>query len=124
MDPTIQSILDFQYPHLELTRESAYQAVTDIKRLFDDPDNNLMDQLQAENSDNSAQVELNVVDETPMVTTKVHAFRQPNFMTTEVIAYGQKNGNSLDFSKIGFKRFQRQRYSFHLLSQRFKRLNS
>ena len=67
MDPTIQSILDFQYPHLELTRESAYQAVTDIKRLFDDPDNNLMDQLQAENSDNSAQVELNVVDETPMV---------------------------------------------------------
>ena len=102
MDPTIQSILDFQYPHLELTRESAYQAVTDIKRLFDDPDNNLMDQLQAENSDNSAQVELNVVDETPMVTTKVHAFRQPNFMTTEVIASPAKIGTAthLIFQKL------------------------
>ena len=102
MDPTIQSILDFQYPHLELTRESAYQAVTDIKRLFDDPDNNLMDQLQAENSDNSAQVELNVVDEAPMVTTKVHAFRQPNFMTTEVIASPAKIGTAthLIFQKL------------------------
>ena len=102
MDPAIQSILDFQYPHLELTRESAYQAVTDIKRLFDDPDNNLMDHLQAENSDDSAQVELNVVDETPVVTTKVHAFRQPNFMTTEVIASPAKIGTAthLIFQKL------------------------
>ena len=102
MDPAIQSILDFQYPHLELTRESAYQAVTDIKRLFDDPDNNLMDHLQAENSDDSAQVELNVVDETLVVTTKVHAFRQPNFMTTEVIASPAKIGTAthLIFQKL------------------------
>lgn len=102
MDPTIQSILDFQYPHLELTRESAYQAVTDIKRLFDDPDNNLMDQLQAENSENSAQVELNVIDETPTVTPKIHVFRQPNFMTTEVIASPAKIGTAthLIFQKL------------------------
>lgn len=38
----ISHILNFQYPHIMATKTTAYQSVSEIKRLFDDPD---IDQL-------------------------------------------------------------------------------
>ncbi|GLB46032.1 ATP-dependent helicase/nuclease subunit A [Philodulcilactobacillus myokoensis] len=36
---SIKSIMDFQYPNQMATHTTAYQSVSEIKRLFDDPDN-------------------------------------------------------------------------------------
>lgn len=35
----IDAILDFNYPYQAATKTTAYQAVSEVKRLFDDPDN-------------------------------------------------------------------------------------
>ncbi|WP_252893778.1 PD-(D/E)XK nuclease family protein [Lentilactobacillus senioris] len=35
----IDAILDFNYPYQTATKTTAYQAVSEVKRLFDDPDN-------------------------------------------------------------------------------------
>ena len=36
---TIHQIMDFQYPHQAATQTTAYQSVSEAKRLFEDPDN-------------------------------------------------------------------------------------
>lgn len=102
MDASIQQILDFEYPQRELTHESAYQAVTDIKRLFDDPDNNLMAQLSPDKESDSANFEFSLVDETMNATPKVHDFQKPDFISTEIVASPAKIGTAthLIFQKL------------------------
>ncbi|MDK1732982.1 helicase-exonuclease AddAB subunit AddA [Dellaglioa algida] len=41
----IDKVLNFKYPFDNLTKTTAYQAVSEVKRLFDDPTNREMDQL-------------------------------------------------------------------------------
>ena len=41
----IDKVLNFQYPFDNLTKTTAYQAVSEVKRLFDDPTNREMNQL-------------------------------------------------------------------------------
>ncbi|GAJ26783.1 ATP-dependent nuclease, subunit A [Liquorilactobacillus sucicola DSM 21376 = JCM 15457] len=41
-----QHILEYQYPALQLTKTTAYQAVSEIKRLFNDPDQERMEFLE------------------------------------------------------------------------------
>ena len=36
---TIDAVMDFNYPYQAATKTTAYQAVSEVKRLFDDPDN-------------------------------------------------------------------------------------
>lgn len=44
----LQDLLEYRYPHELLTKISAYQAVSDIKRLIDDPDNENMPQFDTQ----------------------------------------------------------------------------
>lgn len=39
-------VLNFQYPHVAATQTTAYQSVSEIKRLFEDPDNQELIQLE------------------------------------------------------------------------------
>lgn len=87
-----RQILDFKYPHFDLTFEPAYQAVTDIKRLFEDPDNDLMSQLRTE-SFNGDQVNLTLSDKNKTETV-VHAFGKPKFVTTEIKASPAQVGSA------------------------------
>lgn len=41
----INQVLEFSYPHTASTKTTAYQSVSEIKRLFEDPDNSLLGQL-------------------------------------------------------------------------------
>lgn len=95
-----KQILDFKYPHLDLTFEPAYQAVTDIKRLFEDPDNDLMSQLRTE-SFNGDQVNL-ILSDKNKTETVVHAFGKPKFVTTEIKASPAQVGSAthLLFQKL------------------------
>ncbi|WP_137601400.1 helicase-exonuclease AddAB subunit AddA [Paucilactobacillus nenjiangensis] len=47
----IKHILNYQYPNRAATQTTAYQSVSEIKRLFDDPDNHELIQLDLENVD-------------------------------------------------------------------------
>lgn len=67
-----KAILDFKYKKQSLTRESAYQAVTDIRRLFNDPDNDLMSEFDAD------KMELISKDKKP----SAFSFNKPDFLTT------------------------------------------
>lgn len=42
----IKRVLDFQYPYQAATMTTAYQSVSEIKRLFEDPDNHELIQLE------------------------------------------------------------------------------
>lgn len=99
LNPEIKDILDFEYPHQQLVEEPAYRAVTDIKRLFDDPDNNLMDQLELANQN---RITLNVDDSLDDSLHTVNHFKQPNFISTEVLVTPAQIGTAthLIFQKI------------------------
>lgn len=77
--PAIKEILEFKYPNQELTREPAYHAVTDIKRIFDDPDNTLMNQLEFEKQAKPVHNTINNYKES------LHQFGKPNFISTKVL---------------------------------------
>ncbi len=64
----IDQILAGKYQHEAATRTAAYQAVSDIKRLFDDPDLEKMAKITPETTANR----------------EVGDFRKPRFMTEEV----------------------------------------
>lgn len=85
-----KTILDFVYPNQSLTKEPAYQAVTDIKRLFDDPDN-----------DNMTTLDANHLKEKQM-TISSFAFNKPEFLTTTVAVSPAEIGTAthLLFQKI------------------------
>ncbi|MEY8442510.1 helicase-exonuclease AddAB subunit AddA [Lactobacillaceae bacterium 24-114] len=48
MKADASSILSFRYPHEVATQTTAYQSVTDVKRVFEDPDNREMGQWDFE----------------------------------------------------------------------------
>lgn len=48
----IDQVLNFQYPFDNLTKTTAYQAVSEVKRLFDDPANREMNQLSTDGQGN------------------------------------------------------------------------
>ncbi|UIF28755.1 helicase-exonuclease AddAB subunit AddA [Levilactobacillus brevis] len=43
---TLHQIMDFQYPHQAATQTTAYQSVSEAKRLFEDPDNAAIGEYQ------------------------------------------------------------------------------
>lgn len=82
---SVKQVADFTYPHEALTQTTAYQAVTDIKRLFDDPDNSLMENIEITDvtatrlnyrQAEQGQASLNLYGQAN--------FKQPEFMQTEV----------------------------------------
>ncbi|MHC9536543.1 helicase-exonuclease AddAB subunit AddA [Dellaglioa sp. BT-FLS60] len=48
----IEQVLNFQYPFEHLTKTTAYQAVSEVKRLFDDPTSREMNQLSVDGQGN------------------------------------------------------------------------
>ena len=92
LDPLIKGVLDFNYPYFDLTKEPAYEAVTEIKHLFDDPDNEEMLTVDPK------ELTINTQKKVPVT----YAFSKPNFITTEVIASPAKIGTAthLIFQKL------------------------
>ena len=71
----IDKILQSKYPNESLTKTTAYQAVSDLKRAFDDPDNNMMQSLEIDWQDQAPQgINRYVQGE----------LKLPKFMTTKV----------------------------------------
>lgn len=87
-----KKILDFKDENIRLSREPAYQAVTDIKGLFNDPDNELMTELDVNTVDSQEQKQSN----------EFFAFNKPDFMTTKQQVSGAKIGSAthLVFQKL------------------------
>ncbi|GBG94104.1 ATP-dependent helicase/nuclease subunit A [Ligilactobacillus salitolerans] len=75
LPPMFAQKLNFKYPEEQLTLTAAYQSVTDIKRLFEDPDNETMGVANLEQS--AGQFE-----EQPAQYLQ-HGFKRPLFMTEE-----------------------------------------
>ena len=71
----IDKILQSKYPNESLTKTTAYQAVSDLKRAFDDPDNNMMQSL-----------EIDWQDQAPKGINRYvqGELKLPKFMTTKV----------------------------------------
>lgn len=67
----IQDQLTFSYPAKGATETTAYQSVSEVKRLFEDPDNDQLGQLRFD-ADTPQQTHRYVTDELP----------QPQFMQT------------------------------------------
>lgn len=78
----IKNILEYKYPDIKLTQTTAYQAVTDIKRLFDDPDNSLMDNIEITNL-SGAKLNFKTAEKDNFSYGN-HPFKRPEFITTEI----------------------------------------
>lgn len=72
-------LLEFQYPDTQLTLTTAYQSVTDIKRLFEDPDTDLMGQINIDQLDQAQRAK----KEVQQATYLQHGFERPVFMLEE-----------------------------------------
>lgn len=70
----IREVLDFKYEQTAKTQTAAYQAVTDLKPFFADPD---MNQMQA------VDVDKLTLGTKADFQPSLHTFSQPEFMTTE-----------------------------------------
>ncbi|WP_367295851.1 helicase-exonuclease AddAB subunit AddA [Levilactobacillus yonginensis] len=66
----IKQIMDFQYPHQAATVTTAYQSVSEAKRLFEDPDNTSIGEYQPDEHGQAGH---------RFVT---HDFARPNFLQT------------------------------------------
>lgn len=75
------ALMEFKYPDTQLTMTTAYQSVTDIKRLFEDPDNDLMGQVNIDQVGNSNQNK-DQNDEKHALYLQ-HGFERPLFMMEE-----------------------------------------
>lgn len=73
-------LMGFEYPQQQLTITTAYQSVTDIKRLFEDPDNDLMGEMDLEQIDDKNDT---ATKEVHQATYLQHGFERPLFMLEE-----------------------------------------
>ncbi|WP_204120672.1 MULTISPECIES: helicase-exonuclease AddAB subunit AddA [Levilactobacillus] len=67
----IQQIMDFQYPHQAATMTTAYQSVSEAKRLFEDPDNASIGEYRA-----------SATGQTTGNRFVTHDFARPDFLQT------------------------------------------
>ncbi|GKS80923.1 ATP-dependent helicase/nuclease subunit A [Ligilactobacillus pabuli] len=79
LPPKYAQLLEFKYPNTQLTLTTAYQSVTDIKRLFEDPDNDLMGQMDIDQLDQAQRAK----KEVQQATYLQHGFERPLFMLEE-----------------------------------------
>lgn len=83
---SLKAILDFRYPNEALSQTTAYQAVSDIRRLFDDPDNSLMENIEIADV-TTTNLAYKQADASRLDSLNVYNsgnFKKPAFMQTEV----------------------------------------
>src|SRR5699024_5994565 len=83
LPPQYSELMEFQYPNDQLTRTTAYQSVTDIKRLFEDPDNDLMAQIDIDQIDSPRPQQTTTKSEDQPAIYLQHGFNRPLFMMEE-----------------------------------------
>lgn len=83
LPPQYSELMEFQYPNDQLTRTTAYQSVTDIKRLFEDPDNDLMAQIDIDQIDSPRLQQTTAKNEDQPAIYLQHGFNRPLFMMEE-----------------------------------------
>ncbi len=81
LPPEYAALLTYKYPKEQLTLTTAYQSVTDIKRLFEDPDNESMGQIDVDRLGGSSE-SFEKQDPGQSVYLQ-HGFERPRFMTEE-----------------------------------------
>lgn len=74
------ALMDFDYPDKQLTVTTAYQSVTDIRRLFEDPDTDLMGQIDIDQAGNFNESTDHEAQRTAYLQ---HGFERPLFMMEE-----------------------------------------
>lgn len=96
LQATIETLLNFQYPHQTATQTTAYQSVSEIKQAFTDPDQFQLSFLPLTLTGTAAQQEAaNLLPPTDLSGRLVNDdFPKPNFMTQQQKVTGAQVGTA------------------------------